>query len=157
MKKLIKLLGFTVLVALIGFSMVTCDNDTTSSVDPQAAYYHSWKFDPDPSTTFLITITADTFVFEVSSDPGAGFSISSLTWTPISGGDNYPTGYKLTGTLTASTGGYMAWDEDNGDNTSTIGATVVYAIYINTNRNSIKTLIIPDDGYIYASGPYIKQ
>ena len=126
--------------------------------DPKAAYYHSWQWDPLPSESNLITLTAGTFVFEDLKNPGDGFAIDILTWEARTSPDSdYPTGYKLTGTLTAANG-YGAWDEAASAWTTNIGDTVVTAVFIHNDGDSIMSLALPHGTFsIYAEGPWNKQ
>ena len=113
-------------IAVFAFIFTACKKD-----DSRKDYYGTWTFSGFGTR---LVFSADKFSF-VDELNDLGFSISPITWTAVENAfeetkDDYPTGYKITGTVLEHHGNIAGWhtgtyfDED-------------WAFFIHTDRQKM--------------------
>ena len=133
------------------FIMVTfgcADNNNQShGPDPRAALFGTWTWTQDEDYRINAVISADTIEYEFHNigNHSVSVTLSDITWIAEDNSDatnsqNYPTGYRVQGTVTSNSlysPENVIWPEDIGN---------TYYIMIFPNRtDSQKALILYDE------------
>jgi len=101
-----KKINYSVIALMLGIVLCVtgCKHDT--SEPPYADYFGVWKNTGGQPQT--VTLTANELIFQ-SNQSTFSYTMRNLTWTPLTNSNAsfytiYPTGYKITGKLTAVSG-----------------------------------------------------
>ena len=108
----------------------------------QSDYYGTWKYSSGNSSNDngwgQVTLSEDELVFIASS---GGYVLDNITWTAVTNTHgshtaDYPTGYRITGTLTAKSV-YSPRKADGSGETASVGDITVDWVYIHTGKGSL--------------------
>lgn len=107
--------------------------------DVRSDYFGVWKVVLDDGDWGEITVSPDKFTLLNKS--GNSFTIENLTWadTYNRGGEytySYPSGYRISGTLTARKNLYVA--RNDGKGAADLGDVSAVSIYISSSKNNIR-------------------
>jgi len=109
-------------IFVFAFTFIGCDNGNTSNGEPEPVtiedFFGTWVL----SNTLSITFSENEIVCHFLTD-GAEYTVSSVLWTESINTNsqtkgNYPTGYKITGVISASTDSSREIGDLHGDVTS---------------------------------------
>jgi len=141
MKKVFKVLSVISLLLVIGFSMMSCGDGTTTPVGKEA-YYGTWIDTTLGRPICTIVITGNEFKFD-----GYGTLIKiyfTITkWTAVKNTNDYtkadyPNGYKLDGFINDIKGSYGFRDGAGyGGNWSDVGQTTPIDVFISKDGSTI--------------------
>ena len=106
--------------------------------EPDPAYFGTWKYTQEHNDDFWVQVTISADKLVSFNQDGVGYTISGLTWTKYAEPTDdsvCPTGYKITGTLTANEG-YALLTLD-GNRKAEVGEQTIEAWYISTDGQSL--------------------
>ena len=141
--------------ALGAMTVVSCSKDKPEP-KPYADYFGTWKYE-FAGGWGQVTLSADELIFVDNN--GDGFTLVDLTWTPKTNSagahiTTYPTGYKITGKLTAD----KRFGPLKADGTvANIGDIAVDYWYISTDKMSLRWGAMYTSDHEANAGPYVKQ
>ena len=135
---------FGAMALMMGLIFTACPPMETP--DPWVDYYHTWKFHANATHWYQVTLSDGKLVY--LDYQGMGYTLESLTWTPVTNPagmfkDSHPSGYKVTGTVKAK----------NGYSLPNVGETYNEWWYISTDKSSLAV----GDAAGANSGPFLKQ
>ena len=125
MKKKLGLFIIFIYFFTLSLLFLSCDNGTTNSdYDPKVDYYKTWKLDVIGEEFYIIL--SPNSVIGKNESYGWEFEVTPITWTQVTNTnvltkDDYPYGYKITGTVSSHSGasGWETGDDDYGDSWAT--------------------------------------
>jgi hypothetical protein len=123
-------------------------------------YYGAWV-DSDNSTDWWEKVILSENKLTLDNSGGHGFAFENLTWTAITNTygshiADYPTGFRITGTL-VSRGVYSPRLADGSGHTANIGDIAVTWLYIHNNKSSLIDGSWGTDFHEACGRQYIKQ
>ena len=135
MKKII----YSLLILILGLviSGAGCNHDAVG-IDPDPDFFGTWKWDVG-ANWYTVTLTSSKLIY--GNHVPFSYTMEDLTWIPITNPSGafkttHPTGYKITGKLTANTfpEGPLKIDESD---FASLGDIAVVWFYISTDKNSL--------------------
>ncbi len=159
-KRFFCIIAAALIMSALATTFISCSKDEDNPEEgtlPYADYLGIWKAENNDYWETL-TLSKNKLVF-LDSD-GGGYTIENLSWTAITNPSGnytveYPTGYKITGKLTAWND-YVPNKADGSH--GEVGDTVLDWWYISTDKGSLRWTLWSSLEHSAADwGPYIKQ
>lgn len=158
-----KMIFGIIIIAFLSLFTMACDNGNNGNSGPdfREDYYGTWEYQDRYGSGEWDKIVISINKIEYSTSDGSwDYTIKNLTWTPFSNEigsdyyDDYPEGYKITGTLTERISGDAPLNAEG--NEGDLGEIVFEYFYLDSDKISLRSAYWDPDNHAAEYGPFYK-